>query len=127
MLDRCFVDKAAVLLSLVREFGPRLRHVEQFELCLGIAGFAGKANAGQRTLAIQVRTHRQPRRSPEPEKCPAAMRQNRGGMMVFRPQMPESVSFEMKRPPWYRAAFSNPTLGYAAQIPAIWHRRSDAA
>src|SRR5262249_7518768 len=65
--------------------------------------------------------------SPEPEKCPAAMRQNRGGMMVFRPQMPESVSFEMKRPPWYRAAFSNPTLGYAAQIPAIWHRRSDAA
>jgi hypothetical protein len=57
MLDEHCVDQAAVLLSLVREFGPCLGHGEQFEFCGGIVRVAGKANAGQRTLAIQVRTH----------------------------------------------------------------------
>src|SRR5262249_52922860 len=55
--------------------------------------------------------------------CDAAKWGRYDGILVAN----ASVSFEMKRPPWYRAAFSNPTLGYAAQIPASWHRRSDAA
>jgi len=46
MLDGCFVEQAAVLLSLIRELGPRLGHVEQFAFGAGVAGFAGKANTG---------------------------------------------------------------------------------